>query len=282
MSSLPVLQNACGSVGKTIPSSSTGTGSLTFMVKLDIVTPERHLSQTVPRLAVYSPVLYYACLSYASNIMNAKGEIDEAVKEDYHCKVIRILIDSLSSVFSPENEPTLLATVVILRMSEQFCEIDKDVRHHLDGASSLFSLRGASRRWSVYDTDLAGTAFWIYLRESLRLCFLNEEKCQFDLGLIEEESVFLPASEEVWSNRITLILALACNCGFGNHTGSDRNSQSTKLKGLIDLWASSVPDTFRPWSFVDGKFGPFPAIHFLSTWHGKLSTLTGACFASKH
>ncbi|KAI1629075.1 hypothetical protein EDD37DRAFT_36229 [Exophiala viscosa] len=199
--------------------------------------------------------------------MNVRGEIDEAVKEDYHCKVIRILIDSLSSVFSPENEATLLATVVILRMSEQFCEIDKDVRHHLDGASSLFTLRGTTRKWSVYDTDLAGTSFWIYLRESLRLCFLKEEKCQFDLALIAGESLFLPASEEVWTNRITLILALACNCGFGKTARSERDLQSTRLKGLIELWASSVPDAFRPWSFRDGKFGPFPAIRFLSTWH---------------
>ncbi|EXJ53386.1 uncharacterized protein A1O5_13375 [Cladophialophora psammophila CBS 110553] len=199
--------------------------------------------------------------------MNANKELDETTKEQYHSKVIHILIDSLSSSPNPEYDSNLLATVVILRMSEQFCEIDKDVRHHLAGASSLFTLRGSIRKWSVHDTDLAGTSFWIYLRESLRLCFLNEEKCQFDLDLIEKESAFLPASEEVWTNRITYILALVCNFAFGKHTKTQTVPDAAELRKAINLWASKVPATFRPWCFREGKSGPFPAIHFLSTWH---------------
>ncbi|OQV09484.1 hypothetical protein CLAIMM_13602 [Cladophialophora immunda] len=236
-------------------------------VWLDIVTAERHLSQTVPRQAVTSPVLYYACLSYASNIMNANEELDETVKEQYHSKVIHILIDSLSLSPNPAYDSNLLATVVILRMSEQFCEIDKDVRHHLAGASSLFTLRGTMHRWSVHDTDLAGTSFWIYLRESLRLCFLNEEICQFDLDLIEKESAFLATSEEAWTNRITYILALVCNFAFGKQTTAQTVPDAAELRKSIDLWASKVPASFRPWSFREGKTAPFPTIHFLSTWH---------------
>ena len=201
--------------------------------------------------------------------MNANEELDESIKEHYHSKVVHILIDSLSSLPNPEYDSNLLATVVILRMSEQFCEIDEDVQHHLAGASSLFILRGSRCKWSVHATDLAGISFWIYLRESLRLCFLNEEKCQFDLDLIEKEAEFLPTSEEGWTNRITYILALVCNFAFDKHTRVQPALEAAELRQAIELWASKVPSNFSPWHFKEGASDAFPAIYFLSTWHGK-------------
>lgn len=201
--------------------------------------------------------------------MSLRSEVSVSVKERYHNHAINLLIASLSSDPNPEDRDVLLATVVILRMSEQFSEIYEDACCHLAGAASLFSLKARISRWSSHQTDLAGTAFWIYIRESLRLSFLNEEACQFDLRLIQEEKYFDSAPEEVWTNRMTFILAKVCNACFGELDSTDQRKQFQELDTQLNSWVNCVPKSFRPWWFKKDGFGPFPGIAFLSTWHGE-------------
>jgi hypothetical protein len=227
---------------------------------LDIVTPHRHMSQTVPRLAITSPVLRHACLAYAANCMWLRKTLTTTVKDYYHDQVISRLINALATHPSPATDETLLATAVILRMSEQFYEISEDKKHHLRGASSLFSSR--PEKWSSYQTDLSGTSFWIYVRESLRLAYMNGEKCQFDLGLIEHEISYAPAADEVWTNRSSYLLAYACNLHFGS-----QELDAGDLESLLAMWAERVPSSFRPW-YVQTASSPFSHIAFLSCWHG--------------
>ena len=231
--------------------------------QLDIVTPARHMSQTVPRVAVSSPVLKHACLFYAANCIWLRKQITTAVKDQYHDQVISRLINALATHPHPEQDEAMLATAVILRMAEQFCEISEDTKNHFKGASSLFSTGHGATKWSPYQNDLSGASFWTYVRESLRLCIMDEDQCRFDLNLIEHESSFAPASDDVWTNRSTYLLAQTFNVSFGGPTILSLE----ELETLISTWIDQVPGSFKPWCVRDRVFGPFPGIYFLSTWH---------------
>lgn len=242
--------------------------------KLDIVSPARHFGQTVPRIALREPVLYYACLAYSAHVMSLMGKLEKSVEELYQNKAIGLLIPMLSSQSEPWKDEILLATTVILRMSEQFSEVGDDARHHLNGAFSLFGT--SDHRWSPFQTDVRGVAFWIYLRESIRVCFLHEQGCQFNMGLIEDE-MLIHAPDEVWANRMTYLLAQTCNACWGN-TQTNRRDELARVQLLIEEWKGSLPETFKEWGYFQGS-EPFPKINHLSTWHGKttcpLLTLIG-------
>ena len=229
---------------------------------LDIVSPARHFGQTVPRLALTEPVLFYACLAYASHVMSLMEKVDKASEETYQSQAIGLLIPLLDSREQPWTDEVLLATAVILRMSEQFSEVAEDAQHHLNGAFSLFGTSG--QKWSPFNTGLRGIAFWIYLRESIRVCFLFEQACRFDMSLIEDYA-FEQAPDEVWSNRMTYLLARTCNACWGSAV-VDGEGEMARLNSAIDAWKRGLPSTFLPWSTCAGD-GPFPTIRVLSTWH---------------
>ena len=103
------------------------------------------------------------------------GKLEQSTEELYQDKAIGLLIPLFSSHSEPWKDESLLATTVILRMSEQFGD---DAQHHLNGVFSLFG--NSDRKWASFLTDLR-VAFWIYLRESIRICFLYEQGCRFDM-----------------------------------------------------------------------------------------------------
>ncbi|RKK66312.1 hypothetical protein BFJ69_g15515 [Fusarium oxysporum] len=160
---------------------------------LDIASSCQHFSRTVPRLALKDPVLYYACLAQYAN------------------EAVSMLIPLLSPDCVCAGSGALLSTAVILRMSEQFSELAEDAIYHLCGACSLFTT--VQEKWSPSGTGLRGAAFWTYVRESIRVCFLKEEGCQFDLNMVDGD---LPKpstgyDEEAWANHISYLLARLCN-----------------------------------------------------------------------
>ena len=123
-------------------------------------------------------------------------------------------------------------------------------------------------KWSPARADLSGIAFWICIRENLRLCFLNEESCQFDLSLIQDDGFSAEDAEEVWTNRTTLLLAKACNFAFGGEAGGQSNSKLVELQGEVDLWLDRVPASFRPLDGLKNGSTYCPRVFYLSVWHG--------------
>lgn len=230
------------------------------------------MSQAVPRLAMSISVLRCACLAYAAKVLFLRGELSASVNDYYQGQAISQVIDALASQRFPEYDEALLATAVILRMSEQFCEVNQDVQQHLSGAISLFSLRGAQTKWSPAQVDISGTSFWICIRESLRLCLLNEDCCQFDLSLIADDEVSPEDAEEVWTNRSTLILAKACNFAFGGTAEGHNDPKLAELQGDVDLWVNRVPAPFRPLDGLKGGSTHCPRVYYLSVWHGGFPT----------
>ncbi|EXA46426.1 hypothetical protein FOVG_07141 [Fusarium oxysporum f. sp. pisi HDV247] len=236
---------------------------------LDIASSRQHFGRTVPRLALKDPVLYHACLAYASRVLLLHGMLDECVYGQYTNEAISMLIPLLSSDCVRAGSGALLSTAVILRMSEQFSELAEDAKYHLCGACSLFT--AVQEKWSPSYTCLRGAAFWTYVRESIRVCFLKEEGCQFDLNKVDGD---LPKSssgydEEVWANHMSYLLARLCNACWGKSDAAESTvSALGKIRGDIDKWRAGLPHSYQPWYSHHEQHQTFRVIKFLSPWHG--------------
>lgn len=229
--------------------------------QLDIVSPERYFSSTVPAMALTNTALFYACLTCAARVLARRGELPKATSNEYEDKAISALIPQLSTIDRPQPQEALFTTTVILRMAEQFFEVEDDVRCHLKGASSLFTLQ-PERSYP----DVA--SFWLYLRQSLRAAFLNEEPCKIDMNKISSE--FSPAADAVWTNRMAILLARICSACWDTSLGVEaREDMLAELSHLLQLWHETLPPTFKPWCECTNNNEPFSTICFISPWHGK-------------
>lgn len=216
------------------------------------------------------PVLYAACLAYASNVLCLRGNLAYEVYERFHGEAIAALIPLLSPQYEAHDYEVLLATTVILRMSEQFTELSEDGLYHLQGANSLFAMAGD--QWSPACTGLKGAAFWTYLRESIRICFLNEQACPFDLGMINERfQETSTTTEETWANQITYLMAQLCSACWSHEDPTARALMRRNVRARLEEWRESVPESFKPWSFIRDKYQAFPSMKFLAPWHGRFT-----------
>ncbi|KAK5358847.1 hypothetical protein LTR20_010812 [Exophiala xenobiotica] len=237
---------------------------------LDIVSPDRRIAQNVSKLALKCPVLYYACLAYAARVLHLYGRMDLDRSESYQSQAIRHLIPSLDPSKSSTAE-ILLPTTVILRMAEQFLELADDPQCHMQGAYSVFSAANSS--YSPSRTDVQGVSFWIGVRECLRICFLYERECQFDIEIVDTNDILGQASDEVWTNRMTYHLARLCNICWGAVDKPRLGHDFETIAADIDLWRQHLPDGFKPWYYQDNVSDIFPIIKYYSTWHGEWKSI---------
>ncbi|CAI6093013.1 unnamed protein product [Clonostachys chloroleuca] len=234
---------------------------------LDAGSSRQHFAQTVPRLAVRDPVLYHACLAYASHVLLLHGKLDEHLYEQYTNEAISVLIPLLSPECVHSGNESLLLSAVILRMGEQFSELAEDAGYHLHGACSLFM--AVQEKWSPSCTDLRGLSFWTYLRESIRVCFLNEEDCQFNLEMVDGSLTRTAGGqdEEAWANHMSYLLARLCNACWGWSDAQSRALAITKIGAEIDEWHTALPDSYQPWYSCREARQTFRVLRFLSPWH---------------
>ncbi len=232
---------------------------------LDIGSPKHYFQSHIPQVAVREPLVLFACLACAAQIMYLMGVLDQSVEERYNGKVLEILIPLLSSDQATSTNEVLLATIVILRMAEQFLELGQDAQRHLNGAASLFV---GGTDWPLAEDNLAIAAFWTHLRESIRICFLQEQPPQFDLHRlsIREDYLDAVAPDEVWTNRMTYLLLEVCNlCWGGRHEATD--ATANRLRTSLDLWKERLPSSYRPWCVREENKQPFPEIRYFESWH---------------
>jgi hypothetical protein len=155
---------------------------------------------------------------------------------------------------------------VILRMSEQFSEVQNDMQCHLIGASSLFASKST---WRLDEPSVGSAPFWVYIRQNIRMCFLNEQPCQFDVDAYAATMSYSPAPDTVWTNRITYLLARLCTaCWKPSESSTDDLDRFEHLQTSIDRWKKSLPESFQPWCHFEEEFEPFPTIRYVSIWHG--------------
>lgn len=215
-----------------------------------------------------NPVLYYACLTYASMVLHLNEGLDKSIHDQYQSKAIGYLIPLLSQhCVTGTDQTRLLATAVILRMTEQYLDLDKDAQHHLRGAYSLFTT--AQERWSPAMTDIKGVSFWIYIRESIRASFLREVGCQYDLDTVDPDCHSETHNDEVWTNRMTYLLARLCDACWGDAGAEEKEAIKGRVSSSLGKWHANLPETFQPWYFAKPASQAFPVVKYVSSWHGK-------------
>lgn len=236
-------------------------------LQIDIGSPEGYFHSYVPQLALREPLLLAACLSCASHLMYLRGLVEKEVEQYYSDRVVSLMIPALSSDQANSSNEALLATVVILRMSEQFLELSSDAQRHLQGAASLF-LDGTD--WSAVETNLATSCFWTYLRESIRISFLREQPCPFDLShlSLRDDDMTIPAATDgIWTHRMTfLIIRVGALCWAPPRQHAAAEARS--LRNLLEKWRAHLPPSFRPWCMFENDNDPFPNIRYFAPWHG--------------
>lgn len=219
------------------------------------------------------PVLLSACLAYSSLVLHLDGKISAEMKDELHERALRQLIPHVTSYReghgAVSNLGPIHATTVILRMAEQFSELEEDRQHHLHGSSTLFET--AHHNWSLLDDTISSTSFWAYLRGSIRVSFLLEQPCPFELKYLRvwryasREAVL---TDEARSNLMAYLLAEVCTICWGT-SASEQSSVSklAEIREAITQWKEFLPPSFQPWymRYEDGDV--FPDIRFLAPWH---------------
>lgn len=237
---------------------------------LDIVSPEYHLSRAAPILALTDPLLYSACLAYSSHVLWLLGRLDKATEQRFNDSAIQLLIQKLSEDPTTWSEGSVLTTTVLMRVREQFSEIGDDGEYHLNGAFGITA--SAGRTWTLEPVDLETSAFWVYLRMSVRMCFLCQHSTKCDpVALVRVpplSTAFTTSAlaEAALTNRMTYLLAKICNACWPP-------SQQVDQAHLIDMRAelssleASLPPIFEPWSSITISANLYPIVKYISTWH---------------
>lgn len=236
---------------------------------LDIVSPEQHLSRAAPILALADPLLYSACLAYSSHVLHLLGRLEKATEQRFNDHAIQLLIQKLSEDPSAWSAGSVLTTTVLMRVTEQFSEIAEDGEYHLNGAFGITA--SAGRTWGLEPVDLETSAFWTYLRMSVRMSFLCEHATKCDpvalVRLSDTEEAFRDASREAaLTNRMTCLLAQICNACW-SPSQQIVQGQLLTLKADLSELRDSLPGTFQSWSYVSASNNLFPSVKYMSTWH---------------
>jgi hypothetical protein len=164
-------------------------------------------------------------------------------------------------------DDTLLASTVLLRMYEIMRGMGQDAQYHLWGANNLVSYL----KINVNTRNLKHTAFWAYLRQDITIALATKQPTKLDLESCGVELEFTEVDDDIWTNRMTFLLAKTVNYCFGADGGRTTERWNV-IKGEVDLWKERAPASFRPfYAQTHGVHGePFPAIWLLFPWHSTL------------
>lgn len=199
------------------------------------------------------------------------GLLNQSTAAQYNGEVLQRLIPLLSSHEATSTNEILLATTVVLRMAEQFSELEQDTQSHLKGAVSLF-MDGTN--WPLAEHNLGIAAFWTHLRELIRICFLREQPPEFALDQlsITDNHPRADAPEEEWTNRSTYLMLKVCKLCWGG-SADKTHAALEEVRTSLDLWKQKLPQCFSPWSVRETTDHPFPAIKYFESWHGEFHYL---------
>ncbi|KAE8358131.1 hypothetical protein BDV27DRAFT_138185 [Aspergillus caelatus] len=239
---------------------------------LDIVSSNRFFGIYVPRMTVSEPALHSACLAYASQVLYLHGRVPREIKEELHDRALRQLTPTFTSSYQGRSAECLLASTVLLRMTEQFLELGEDHQHHLYGSSTLFETE--LHQLSLFDDNLRNSSFWAYLRGAIRISFLLERPSPFRLeylSFIESSRGNGQMSDEAYANCMTYFIAELCTLCWSEPgaLGSDGEvaSRIHRLQGVINEWKSNLPASFNPWYTDFRENDIFPDVRYLAPWH---------------
>lgn len=223
-------------------------------------------------MALTEPALWSACLAYASQVLFLNHRVSLEVKDELHNRALRQLTSLLTLSHKSDSIGAILATTVLLRMTEQFLELDEDHQYHLYGSSTLFE--NEFHDWSVFDDNTPSISFWAYVRGTIRISFLLEKPSPFDLdrlNIMNSLSQGTKMPDHAYTNAMTYLLAELCTvCWSDSQLVSHEQNAIQKLDELeyaIRLWKDGLPGSFNPWYVDFGDNDTFPDIRYLAPWH---------------
>ncbi|OIW23251.1 hypothetical protein CONLIGDRAFT_719354 [Coniochaeta ligniaria NRRL 30616] len=241
---------------------------------LDVTSPERHFTYTVPTLSHTYPVLRHAILACAAHILRLISPqprpdlaTHEATTQSACLTLLIPLLNSQSS--SPSSTAALqdevvLATIVILRMSEQYAEFHVDRQFHL--VPQAFDHFHTTT--SPSSTTLGGlreATFYNFVRADIRMAIFGRCGTRLEMDKWPLDTALL--SDADWANQMTYFCAQAINLCF--NPGAAGVMGRGELEGRVDAWRGGLPVSFRPYYYCaegEGE-GGFPVVRFLCPWH---------------
>lgn len=221
-------------------------------------------------------MLHFAIIACSAHILRLldKRRIDLTDKEEeYQSKSVRLLIPVLNNLESAVQDEAILATIVILRMSEQYDEYHFDRQCHL--VPGAFVHLGPSTSSSTSGGGLLQATYYSYVRADLRMAILGQCSTRISLESwpYNENS---PSTDADWANRMTWLLVHAINLCYGKDI---RGVMSyLQLNTLIDGWRANLPSTFEPYFYTDEPRDAFPIIRLLCPWNGRSPAIHGLEF----
>lgn len=182
-----------------------------------------------------------------------------------------LLIPLLDDLPAAIQDDAILATIVILRMSEQHNEYDTDRQFHL--VPGAFSHYGPIRRSSTTEGGLQEATFYSNVKSDIRVAILERRwtKLAVDSWPLDNAE---PQNDADWANRVTWLLVQAINLCYG---GQDIPGLLPRhlLERYVDEWKRDLPDTFDPYYFHEPDTEPFPVIRLLAPWHSSIFPVPG-------
>lgn len=180
---------------------------------------------------------------------------------DYQNRCLEILIPLLDNRDAFQDE-VVLATIAILRMSEQYEEFHVDRQFHLvPQAFDHFRAVGPS------STTLGGlreATFYSYVRADIRMAILGRCGTRLKMDKWPLDTTLL--SDADWANRMTYLLVQAINLCMGEDAPG--LLPRTALLQQIDEWRENRPASFEPYYYHESDDDPFPIVRLLCPWHG--------------
>jgi hypothetical protein len=206
-----------------------------------------------------------ACSAHILRLLDKSRTELAATEGKYQSECVGLLIPVLNDIASAVQDEAILATIVILRMSEQYDEFHVDRQCHL--VPGAFAHLGPSTPSSTALGGLLQATFYSYVRADIRMAILGQRgtKLSVESWPLNESS---PSTDADWANRMTWLLVHATNLCYGSNVRDCL--PYTHLKSLIADWKANVPSTFEPYFYKDEQRDPFPIVRLLCPWHGRL------------
>lgn len=205
-----------------------------------------------------------ACAAHILRLFEPSRNNLAEVEESNQSQCVALLIPVLDDVASAIQDEAVLATIGILRMSEQYDEYHVDRQCHL--VPGAFSHFGASGPASTTSGGLRQATFYSYVRADIRMAILG--RCGTKISLrswpLSEDSPFTDAD---WANRMTWLLVHAINLHYNRE--STGRMPYAQLNTLVDEWMAGAPSTFEPYFYEENERDPFPVVRLLCPWHGQ-------------
>lgn len=230
----------------------------------DITNSENIWKQTIPALALKSPILLDSMFLFASQYIRKSDPSFEVEPLHYHGRLLRRLIPYLNERDGINDEATLAATT-LLRAFED-CVAGTAGQSRL----STFAFFTSNASFLNPSSIIVKACFMAYLRAEVYSSLLGQQTPQVNYQTFTFPELIGPANDIAWANRMVWITVRILQWCGSNHQGQDEWSE---FKSLVDEWEFSRPISFAPFHYrsEDAREGRYlPEI-----WHSSLYHVDG-------